>query len=102
MLSLVIGSIVMSVVGSVVNYFILLPLYSNFMPMDAIIEAFGAFIPVIKTKLDIILYSSLPFNLVKGALISSITFILYKRLSPILKGGFHDEQRKQTTARTNS
>ena len=65
--------------------------------MDAIIEAFGAFIPVIKTKLDIIIYSSLPFNLVKGVLNSTVTFMLYKRLSPILKGGFHNEQKTAST-----
>jgi len=62
--------------------------------MDAIIEAFGAFIPVIKTKLDIIIYSSLPFNLVKGVLNSTVTFMLYKRLR---KGGFHNEQKTAST-----
>ncbi len=86
LLALVCGSIVMAIVGGVVNYFILLPLFSSFMPMDTIIASFGMFIPIIKTKLDVILYSTIPFNLFKGALISVVTFLLYKRLSPLMKG----------------
>lgn len=87
LLAFVYGSIVMAIVGSVVNYFILLPLFSGFMPMDAIIASFGVLVPIIKTKLDVILFSTIPFNLFKGALISAVTFLLYKRLSPFLKGG---------------
>ena len=76
----------MAIVGAVVNYFILLPLYSTFMPMDTLIQSFNIFIPFIRTRLDIVLYSTIPFNLVKGLLISIITFVVYKKLSPILKG----------------
>jgi riboflavin transporter FmnP len=86
LISLIAASAAMAIVGSVMNYFVLLPLYSVFMPMDAIIAAFGVFIPFIHTKLDVVLYNAFPFNLIKGLLISVITFFLYKRLSPILKG----------------
>lgn len=85
-LSLLAGSMFMAIVGAIVNFFILLPLYSTFMPMDALIQSFSAFIPFIKTRLDIVLDSTIPFNLVKGLLISIITFVIYKKLSPILKG----------------
>jgi riboflavin transporter FmnP len=85
-LSLSVGTIVMMAIGAVVNYFILLPLYSTFMPMDTLIQSFSAFIPFIRTRFDIVLYSTIPFNLVKGLLISIIMFVVYKKLSPILKG----------------
>lgn len=84
LISFIISSFVMALVGSAANYFILLPLFSSFMPIDTIIASFNSFIPIIKTKLDMILYSVIPFNLMKGTLISVITFLFYKRLGPIM------------------
>ena len=42
--------------------------------------------PFIRTKLDVVLYNALPVNLCKGLAISLVTMLLYKHLSPILKG----------------
>lgn len=82
----VIGSIAMTITAALLNYFVLLPLYSTFMPLEQVIEAFAAFIPFINTKLDVALFNSIPFNLFKGMVISTFTILVYKRLSPILKG----------------
>ena len=76
----------MGVIAAIVNYFILLPMFEMFMPLEQVIASFGAFIPFIKTKLDVVLFNALPFNLLKGIAVSMITMLLYKRLSPILKG----------------
>ena len=57
-----------------------------FMPLDQLIASFGEFIPFIKTKLDVVLFNAFPFNLLKGIGISIVTMLLYKRLTPILKG----------------
>ena len=56
------GSLVMGAVAAVTNYYILLPLFEQFMPVDEIIASFGTFIPFIKTKLDVVLYNAFPFN----------------------------------------
>ena len=77
----------MGVIAAIVNYFILLPMFEMFMPLEQVIASFGAFIPFIKTKLDVVLFNALPFNLLNGIAVSVITMLLYKRLSPILKGG---------------
>lgn len=82
----VIGSVVMAIVAALLNYFVLLPLYSTFMPIEQVIKAFAAFIPFINTKLDVVLFNAIPFNLFKGMGISIFTILIYKRLSPILKG----------------
>lgn len=82
----VVGSLCMGVMAAVMDYFVLLPLFQMFMPMDEMIAAFAAFIPLIDTKLDVVLWNALPMNILKGAVISLITMLLYKRLSPILKG----------------
>lgn len=64
--------ITMTVMGMLANYFILLPLYMQ-----------GASFEV---KMNLILTTITPFNLVKGAVLSLITFFIYKPLSPIIKG----------------
>ena len=80
------ASVVMGIVAAIVNYFILLPVFEAFMPLDQLIASFGEFIPFIKTKLDVVLFNAFPFNLLKGIGISIVTMLLYKRLTPILKG----------------
>lgn len=81
-----IGSVIMGVAAAVVNYYILLPLFESFMPLNQLIASFEEFIPFIHSKLDIVIYNAFPFNLLKGIVISIVTFILYKRLTPVLKG----------------
>lgn len=86
MIACLIASVVMGIVAAIVNYFILLPVFEAFMPLDQLIASFGEFIPFIKTKLDVVLFNAFPFNLLKGIGISIVTMLLYKRLTPILKG----------------
>lgn len=81
-----IGSVCMGIASAATNYYVLLPLFQIFMPMDEMIAAFAEFIPFIHTKMDIVLLNALPVNIAKGLLISLVTMLLYKRLSPILKG----------------
>ena len=79
------ASLAMGIAAAVVNYYILLPLFEVFMPLDQLIAAFGEFIPFIQTKLDVVLYNVLPFNLIKGLGISLITLgLLLPKLAPIL------------------
>ena len=86
MLACLIASIIMGVGAAIVNYFILLPVFEVFMPLDQLIASFGEFIPFIKTKLDVVLFNAFPFYLLKGIGISIVTMPLYKRLTPTLKG----------------
>lgn len=86
MIACLIASVTMGIVAAIVNYFILLPVFEAFMPLEQLIASFGEFIPFIKTKLDVVLFNAFPFNLLKGIDISIVTMLLYKRLSPILKG----------------
>ncbi|MBQ1467599.1 MAG: ECF transporter S component, partial [Solobacterium sp.] len=80
------GVLVMTVVGVIVNYFVLLPAYSYFyhLPMDKLIGMGSAMIPLIKDKLTFVLLATTPFNLIKGFLVSLITMLVYKRVSPLL------------------
>lgn len=81
----ILASIVMGITAALTNYFILLPMFEAFMPLDQVIASFGAFIPFIRTKLDVVLFNAFPFNLLKGLVIGALTMLVYKRLTPILK-----------------
>ena len=80
------ASAVMGAAAALANYFILLPLFESFMPLEQLIASFGEFLPFIKTKLDVVLFNAFPFNLLKGLVIGGVTMLTYKKLTPILKG----------------
>ena len=82
LLACITASFVMGAVAALANYFILLPLFESFMPLDQLIASFAEFLPFIHTKLDVVLFNAFPFNL----LIGGFTMLTYKRLTPILKG----------------
>lgn len=84
--SCIAGSFIMGIVAAAANYFILLPMFEVFMPLDQVIASFGAFIPFIRTKLDVVLFNVFPFNVLKGLVIGIFTMVVYKRLTPVLKG----------------
>ena len=86
LIACLVASLTMGIAAAVVNYFILLPAFEAFMPLSELIASFGEFMPFIKTKLDVVLFNALPFNLLKGLAISAVTMLIYKKLSPILKG----------------
>lgn len=85
-LACLLGSFSMAVMAALTNYFILLPLFESFMPLDGVIASFAQFIPFIQTKLDVVLYNAVPFNLLKGLGISLVTVLVFPKLTPILRG----------------
>lgn len=85
-ISCIVSSMVMGIVAALTNYYILLPMFEMFMPLDQIVAAFGEFMPFIQTKLDVVLYNALPFNIVKGLIIALSTMYIIERLKPIMKG----------------
>lgn len=85
-LALCVGVLTMTVAAALANYFVLLPLYSKIMPMETIIGMYQAINPYANTLERVILTSVVPFNLLKGGIVATVTFILYKRLSRVIKG----------------
>lgn len=86
-LALAISTIVFSVWAGILNYFVLLPLYEKALkfPITEIVKLAAKFNSLIVDKFTLVLFSIIPFNLIKGAIISLVTFALYKRLSKIVK-----------------
>ncbi len=84
LLGMALGIVSLAVAGGLINYFIMLPMYSAFIPLDAIIDAGAAITGFIHDKFTFVLFAVVPFNIIKGVLCSVISLLLYKRLSKIL------------------
>jgi len=78
--SLLLGIVAMTVIAAIANYYILIPFYEKFMNIEAIINMCGA-----KSLWEAILIAFVPFNLLKGVVLSIITYLLYKRISHLIR-----------------
>ncbi len=87
-LSLVVGVIFMTAASLLVNALLLLPAYAAAfgMPIQTFIDMGAAINPNVNGIWTFVLLTVAPFNLVKGILVSIVTMLLYKYISPILKG----------------
>jgi riboflavin transporter FmnP len=82
----VVGAAVMGVVSLFKNYYIVYPIYTNFMPMEAIIGAYQLIVPSVDDLWDCLIIFNLPFTVFKGLCSLVICMLVYKPLRNILKG----------------
>lgn len=82
LVGLAVGTVVMAVFGSAFNAFYLLPKFAQLygMPLDAIIGMGTQVNPAITSVGTLVLFSVVPFNLLKGVVVSALTLVLYKRV----------------------
>ena len=82
MLGMAAGIVCMVLLGSVINYYILLPVYATVFgqPLEFFIQMGNALNPAIVDLKTFILFAVAPFNLLKGIIISALTFLLYREL----------------------
>ena len=81
------GTGVMTVFGSLFNAVYLLPAFAAFygMPLEAIIGMGTEVNKAINSVSTLVLFAVVPFNLVKGVIVSVLTFLLYKRIERLFK-----------------
>ncbi len=82
----VVGTLIMTVFGSAFNAVYLIPKFAQLygLPLDSIIEMGHAINPAINSVTTLALFAVVPMNLLKGAAVSVVTVLVYKKLSPIL------------------
>ena len=82
-----VGTVVLTVFGSVFNAFYLLPAFSALygMPLEAIVGMGTKINPAINSVSTLVLFAVVPFNLLKGVVVSIITFLLYKHIERLLR-----------------
>lgn len=94
LLGLIAGTLVMTVFGSAFNAIYLLPKFAQLfgMPLEVIVGMGTKVNSAINSVSTLVLFAVVPFNLLKGTVVSLLTFLLYKRISPILHR--NDERRR--------
>ncbi len=80
------GAFSMAFISVLTNYFFVYPIYAKMLiPMEAIIGMYQAILPSVDGLFEALLIFNFPFNLVKGLIDAAICFLIYKKLSPVLK-----------------
>ena len=80
------GALAAALLSIFTNFYITYPFYTNFMPMDAIIGMYQAINSNINSLIEALIWFNMPFTFVKCMCSVVISFIIYKKISPILKG----------------
>lgn len=80
------GTAVMTVFGSYLNAVYMLPTFSALfgIPLDVIIGMGTAVNSSINSVSTLVLFAVVPFNLLKGIVVSLMTYLLYKRIESVL------------------
>ena len=83
-----VSTIFVSVMAVFTNLYLIIPFYVKLfgMSMDDIITMCRTVSPAMKNVTTMAVFGLLPFNLIKYGVTSLVTFIVYKRLSRVIKG----------------
>ena len=81
MVAMTVGTLLMAAIGVVGNALVMIPFYSNFMPLDNILAMGAAIHPAVGNVWTFALFCVGPFNIIKGIVVSLITALVYKRVS---------------------
>lgn len=86
-IGMAVGTVCITVVGSLFNAVYLLPAFSTLygMPLEAIVGMGTKINPAINSVSTLVLFAVAPFNLLKGVVDSIITFLLYKHIERLLR-----------------
>ncbi len=80
------GAFAMAAASFPINYFIVYPIYYQFMSEETVLAMYQAIMPSVSSIATALLIFNVPFTFIKGLISVAITFLVYKKLSPILKG----------------
>lgn len=82
------GAITMAAVCLPLNYFIIYPLYYSVLglPEEAVLGMYQVILPSVGSILEALAIFNIPFTFCKALICALVAMIIYKPLSPILKG----------------
>lgn len=85
----VLGALIMAVLGLFSNYYVVYPIYTNIMPMEAILGMYKTINPSIENLWQALIVFNLPFTFCKGMISAVVTLLTYKKLEPVINGRVH-------------
>ena len=86
-LGMIVATLIMGVAGVFLNAYLLIPTYANVLnyPVEAIVGLGHAIFPAVDNVITLCLFCVLPFNLIKGALVTVVVTLIYKPLSRLIR-----------------
>ncbi len=85
---MLLGTIICAAIAVLTNLTIIIPFYTKLlgnMTFNDIIAMCKAVNPLMSNVFGLAIFGIIPFNLIKNGVVSLVTFLLYKRISPYLK-----------------
>ncbi|HHF51832.1 MAG TPA: ECF transporter S component [Candidatus Aminicenantes bacterium] len=81
------GTVVMALSAAILNFFLFLPLYEKVLgiPVESVIRMAASVNRFVTDKWSLILWSMVPFNLLKGIILTLILSLLYRKLGGFIK-----------------
>lgn len=86
MRGMLISIVIATVVAAILNYTVILDMYGMFMGLsiETIVSICQNILPIFSSKLNIVIFGCISFNLIKWIIVTIITRLLYKHVSGIL------------------
>ena len=81
-----VGALAMAAISLPSNYFVIYPIYEKMMPIEAILGMYQEIWNGATSLFKALLIFNVPFTFFKGLCNTVLTFLIYKKISPILKG----------------
>lgn len=82
------GSLAMGLLSLPINYFVTYPIYAKMLPISTIVSMYQAILPSVDGLLTCLVVFNMPYTFFKGVVNAVICFLIYKPISPYLKGSF--------------
>ena len=82
----VLGAVIMAVLGLFSNYYLVYPIYTNIMPMEAILGMYKTLNPAVDNLWEALIFFNVPFTFGKGMISAVVTLLTYKKLEPMING----------------
>ncbi len=86
LISSIVGSAAMALLSLPLNYYLTYPVYGKIIPIDVIVGMYQAIVPGVDGLFQCLLFFNVPFTFMKGILNTVLAFLIYKRISPLIKG----------------
>ncbi len=90
MIATIVGSLVFTLVSLPLNYFVVYPAYfkmfAKYGGEGMVLGQYQAILPSVKNTFSALLIFNVPFTFIKGVICAAVTGVVYKPLSPVIKG----------------
>ena len=81
-----VGAAMMAILSVFSNYYVVYPIYTAFLPMEAIIGMYRAINPSVENLWQCLLLFNMPFTFIKGMVSAVITMVIYRKIEPLING----------------